>query len=200
MTSVTITDGTGTATTSSPGAASIRLVPSPEPVPSPEIDALALLDYRERRRAVSAAGAPPGRYLAFEGKSGTLLVPLCAGVTHIGRGLPADIRLDHPRVARLHAIVVQHPQCARALAGHSDEGLLVNGRRVAAMALRDGDLIGLGRIVVRFIEVAASRDRDPADRDPRDRTPQRESPPQPHPKFRRRPNAPGRPPAHLPAA
>lgn len=143
--------------------ASLRLARLPEVVCSPGVDALALLDYRERRRAVPAECAPPGRYLAFEGAAETMLIALSGPVTHIGRGLVADVRVEHPRVARLHAIVVQHADCARALAGRSGEGLLVNGRRVAATALRDGDVIGVGPITIRFVEIAATYPTEPGE-------------------------------------
>lgn len=98
-------------------------------------------------------GAPPGRYLAFGDGVEELLVPLRSQVTHIGRGLAADIRLDHPRVARLQAIVVQDADGARALDGRTGYGLVVNGRRVAATKLHDGDVMILGPVRARFVDV-----------------------------------------------
>jgi FHA domain-containing protein len=116
-------------------------------------DALALLDYRTLRQALKPELAPPGRYLAFDGSLGTRLIPLRQKTTHIGRGLTADIRLDDHRIARLHAIITNRPEGARLLDGRSADGTLVNGARVLAAELHDGDAIQLGPIAVSYVEV-----------------------------------------------
>ena len=97
--------------------------------------------------------APAGRYLSFADEDGPRLIALGEKITHIGRGLTADIRVDDHRLARLHAIIVQHPEGARLLDGRSADGTLVNGEHVIAADLTSGDEITLGPITMRYVEL-----------------------------------------------
>jgi pSer/pThr/pTyr-binding forkhead associated (FHA) protein len=117
------------------------------------IDAIACLDGRNRQRASAPQAAAPGRYLEVQGAGETLLVPLQLGVTHIGRGLAADLHLDEGSVSRRHAILVNRAAGARILDDRSANGTLVNGRRVTQAELRSGDVLVLGRVVLRYLEV-----------------------------------------------
>jgi pSer/pThr/pTyr-binding forkhead associated (FHA) protein len=117
------------------------------------IDAIACLDERNRRRASEPHAAEPGRYLEVQGAGETLLVPVGAGVTHVGRGLSADLHLDEGSVSRRHAILVRRGSGARILDDRSANGTLVNGRRVTQADLRNGDVIVLGRVVLRYLEL-----------------------------------------------
>src|SRR5271166_4918140 len=116
-------------------------------------DPTACLAERERHRALPVAPVEPGRYIEIQGPDQTLLIPLAAGPMHVGRGLAADLRLDDNSVSRRHAIIVPRPSGARILDDRSANGTLVNGRRVQQADLRDGDVIVLGRVVLRFLEV-----------------------------------------------
>jgi pSer/pThr/pTyr-binding forkhead associated (FHA) protein len=95
----------------------------------------------------------PGRYLEVQGRDQTLLIPLSDDVLHIGRGLGADLRLDESSVSRRHAILVPRSAGARVLDDRSSYGTFVNGRRVQQADLRDGDVIVLGRVMLRYLEV-----------------------------------------------
>jgi pSer/pThr/pTyr-binding forkhead associated (FHA) protein len=117
------------------------------------IDVISRLDERNRRRATAPPAAEPGQYLEVEGAGETLLVPLQHGVTRVGRGLAADLRLDEGSVSRRHAILVSRGQGARILDDRSANGTLVNGRRVSQVDLQSGDVIVLGRVVLRYLEV-----------------------------------------------
>lgn len=118
------------------------------------IDAIACLDERNRRRASEPERAQPGRYLEVQGAGAeTLLVPLTQEITRIGRGLGADLHLDEGSVSRRHAILVQRAAGARVLDDRSANGTLVNGRRVTQADLRSGDVILLGRVVLRYLEL-----------------------------------------------
>ncbi len=117
------------------------------------IDAIACLDERNRRRASEPHAAKPGRYLEVQGAGETLLVPLGSGVIHIGRGLSADLHLDEGSVSRRHAIVVHRGSGARILDDRSANGTLVNGRRITQADLHNGDVIVLGRVVLRYLEL-----------------------------------------------
>ncbi len=117
------------------------------------IDVISLLDERSRRQATPPTAAEPGRYLEVQGTGEVLLVPLQRDVTHIGRGLSSDLQLDDGSVSRRHAIVVHRGAGARILDDRSANGTLVNGSRVTQADLRNGDVILLGRVVLRYLEI-----------------------------------------------
>jgi hypothetical protein len=87
-----------------------------------------------------------GRYLICGGQAFTLT----ADVTHIGRGMTADIRLDDHTVSARHAIIVARGERLRILDDRSTNGTVVNGRRVDEAELRDGDVVVLGRVVLTY--------------------------------------------------
>jgi pSer/pThr/pTyr-binding forkhead associated (FHA) protein len=122
-------------------------------------DGIACLDERVRRQAMpvpeQAPERPtePGRYIEVQGSDGRLLIPLRQDITHIGRGLAADLRLDEDSVSRRHAILVYRQSGARVLDDRSSNGTIVNGRSVSEADLRDGDVLVLGRVVLRYLEV-----------------------------------------------
>ena len=55
------------------------------------------------------------------------LLPLNRPITHIGRGLIADVRLEDPHVSRRHAIVALRGEGVRVLDDRSTTGTFVNG-------------------------------------------------------------------------
>jgi hypothetical protein len=118
------------------------------------VDSFALLDHRTREHAIPAVGAPPGRYLSFEHDAATMLIALERPITHIGRGLIADVRLEDSHVSRRHAIVAIRGEGARVLDDRSSNGTYVNGRAITVAHLSDGDVLRFGRAVFRYTEVA----------------------------------------------
>jgi len=102
------------------------------------------------RADVAPTGGPPplsrGRYLVC----GEEAFALTADVTHVGRGVTADIRLDDHTVSARHAIVVVRADRLRILDDRSTNGTFVNGRRVDESALDDGDVVTLGRVVLTY--------------------------------------------------
>lgn len=117
------------------------------------LDTLACLDDRVRHGGRSVEPVEPGRYLQIQGSDRTLLIALNAEVTHIGRGLAADLHLDDSSVSRRHAVLVAGPSGERILDDRSSNGTFVNGRRIEQFDLHNGDVIGLGRVVLRYREV-----------------------------------------------
>jgi hypothetical protein len=123
-------------------------------------DGIACLDERVRRQGMPLApqelpdhpGSETGCYIEVQGLGERLLVALGSGVTHIGRGLAADLRLDEDSVSRRHAILVYRRSGSRILDDRSSNGTFVNGRRVTQADLHDGDVLVLGRVVLRYLE------------------------------------------------
>jgi len=116
-------------------------------------DPTACLDERVRHEAAQAAPVAPGRYLQIQGPERTLLIALGAQPLHIGRGMSAGLHLDESSVSRRHAILVPRADGARILDDRSSNGTFVNGRAVQQADLTDGDVIVLGRIVLRYLEL-----------------------------------------------
>jgi hypothetical protein len=117
------------------------------------VDAFELLDYRTRTRTIPPAAPPPGRYLAVEHGEEIHLIPLDRPIVHLGRGLSADIRIEDAQVSRRHAIIAQRGDGVRVLDDRSVNGTFVNGREVTVGHMTDGDVLRLGRVVFRFVEI-----------------------------------------------
>jgi hypothetical protein len=120
-----------------------------EPTAELDEDPFALLDHRAQQRAVRRGLAPAGQYLAF----GDELIRLDSRITHLGRGGLSDIRFEHRQVSRDHAIIARHGRHARVLDNRSHNGTFVNGRRIVATEIRDGDMIRLGPLAIQYLEV-----------------------------------------------
>jgi FHA domain len=120
----------------------------------PILDSYPLLEHRTRSRAISQRLAPFGHYLAFEEDGEDWLVPIEPRVTHIGRGLTADVRVEEQRVSRSHAILVRHGHHTRLLDNRSANGTFVNGQRIVATNITDGDVIRIGPVVMTYVHVA----------------------------------------------
>jgi len=117
------------------------------------VDPISCLDERTLSQASETETPGPGHYLEVQGAGRTLLLPVSSEVIHIGRGLSADLRLDESSVSRRHAILVPRVSGARILDDRSSNGTFVNGRRVQQADLSDGDVIVVGRVVLRYLEI-----------------------------------------------
>jgi hypothetical protein len=127
--------------------------PLESPDAEPIVDALPLLDHRTRQRAIGRRLAPFGHYLAFAQDGEEWLVPIDAKVTHVGRGLTSHVRIEEQRVSRSHAILVRHGHATRLLDNRSANGTFVNGRRIIATNVTDGDVIRIGPVVMTYLQV-----------------------------------------------
>ncbi|HWX96544.1 MAG TPA: FHA domain-containing protein [Solirubrobacteraceae bacterium] len=133
--------------------ASQTLIRSTHEHQTERVDAVECLDDTVRHRARPVEPIEPGRYLEVQGRDQTLLIPLDGEAIHIGRGLAADLRLDESSVSRRHAILVPRASGARILDDRSSYGTFVNGRRIQQADLADGDVIVLGRVMLRYLNV-----------------------------------------------
>ncbi len=143
------------------------------------VDPYTLLDNRTRERLIPEAGAPAGRYLSLEHDGETKLIALERPITHIGRGLVADVRLEDSQVSRRHAILAIRGDGARILDDRSYNGTFVNGRRITVQYLTDGDVVRFGRAVFRFAEISPRHRAEPLRRIPLARRARHPEPPAP---------------------
>jgi hypothetical protein len=118
-----------------------------------QFDVLACLDSRDRRRAIPAEPGEPGRYIQVQGPDQALLMPLSEDVLHVGRGLAAGLRLDDSSVSHQHAIIVPSASGVQILDDRSLNGTFVNGRRIEHVELRNGDVVTIGRVELRYMQI-----------------------------------------------
>jgi FHA domain len=118
-----------------------------------ELDALPLLDHRQRAHTVPPEHALRGAYLALHDGDETRLLYLNNDITHLGRGSYADIRFEDHRVSRDHAILIRHGRYFRILDNRSANGTFVNGRQTVATTISSGDQIEIGPIRLQFLEI-----------------------------------------------
>jgi predicted component of type VI protein secretion system len=116
-------------------------------------DPTACLDESVRHRSAALKQVDSGRYIEMQGAERKLLIPLSSDAMRIGRGLSAELHLDEASVSRRHAILVPRPAGARILDDRSSNGTFVNGRRVQQADLQNGDVIVIGRVVLRYLEL-----------------------------------------------
>lgn len=106
----------------------------------------------ETTRAVTEGLAwPADAFLSMAGASSPK--PIGRELLRIGREDDNDLCLTHPTVHRYHAVVRRTPESdfiVVDLSARDGNGVLLNGRRVAQARLRDGDVIGLGAVELRF--------------------------------------------------
>jgi pSer/pThr/pTyr-binding forkhead associated (FHA) protein len=124
--------------------------------PTQETGSIPRVPERERKRAFARVPQiAPGRYLGIEDAGEIVLLPLAADVMHIGRSPAADVVLDDSSVSRRHALIARRGDVTVILDDRSLNGIRVNGERVKEATLSNGDVIVLGHVTLRFIDVTA---------------------------------------------
>ena len=96
--------------------------------------------------ATSAAPSPRHPLLDIDGQRYLLTGP----VTVIGRGSEADIIVDDPGVSRRHLEIRVGPDSVVATDMGSTNGLFVEGHKVPAATLLDGNTLTIGRTRILF--------------------------------------------------
>ena len=123
--------------------------------PTQETGTLPRIPNRDRGRAsLTMPRLEPGRYLAIEDGDEIVLFSLSADLMHIGRSPAADIVLDDASVSRRHALVAKRGDATVILDDRSLNGVQVNGVRVSEAELKDGDVVLVGHVTLRYIERA----------------------------------------------
>ena len=129
--------------------------PQQTEAPTQETGTLPRLDEQERRRvSLTLPRIAPGRYLAMEDGEDILLFLLAAENMHIGRSPAADILLDDASVSRRHALITKRGESTVILDDRSLNGVQVNGVRVSEAELKDGDVVVVGHVTLRYVERA----------------------------------------------
>lgn len=131
--------------------ATFAITQQPEPATAPAAPAGPRPEWVE---AVRDTLDEPGRYLAYEDSGRRIVVPVSGQLTRIGRSLSAQLRFDDATVSRRHALIATDPDAVRVLDDRSLNGVYVNGTRVEAGVLHDGDVIGIGRHCLWFLDNA----------------------------------------------
>jgi DNA-binding NtrC family response regulator len=83
--------------------------------------------------------------------------PLSKVITTLGRNEANDILLDDPKVSSFHVNILNREDGFHLLDLKSRNGTLVNGDKVNACALRDGDVLAFGDIQLRFKSQSAPK-------------------------------------------
>jgi pSer/pThr/pTyr-binding forkhead associated (FHA) protein len=121
--------------------------------PTQETGNLPRIPDRERRRAsATMPQLAPGRYLAIEDAGEVVLMAVNAEVVRVGRSPANDIVLDDSSVSRRHALLTVRGDATVILDDRSLNGIQVNGTRVSEAALKDGDIVLLGHVTLRYVE------------------------------------------------
>src|SRR4051794_27046945 len=68
----------------------------------------------------------------------------------LGRILSADLRIDDPRVSRIHALLETKGDKIMLTDLASSHGTFVNGEKIVERAVKAGDIIRLGHVEVRI--------------------------------------------------
>jgi hypothetical protein len=127
--------------------------PQQTEAPTQETGTLPRLEEQERRRvSLTLPRIAPGRYLAMENGEDIMLFLLAGDNMHIGRSPAADIVLDNASVSRRHALVTRRGEATVILDDRSLNGVHVNGVRVSEAELKDGDVILVGHVTLRYVE------------------------------------------------
>jgi len=101
--------------------------------------------------------AVPARLRIRQGPLPGKTFPVAGEKTYIGRDLGNDIVIDDPEVSRRHACIVRQAGGYSIEDMGSTNGTFVNGVRITGLTgksqpLRDGDIIGLGQVILAFEE------------------------------------------------
>jgi transcriptional regulator with GAF, ATPase, and Fis domain len=90
-------------------------------------------------------------HLHAAGPDGPLSFPLAGTSLVVGRSVQADVRIADPRVSRRHAKLVRSKKGWTVEDLGSQNGVLVNGRRIEGAApLKSGDILQLGGMRLEF--------------------------------------------------
>ena len=112
---------------------------------------------RHEVRPVAEAGTAPlaasdgTARLLINTEDGRDVVRVLGRKTSIGRTPDNDLQIDAKFVSRHHCVILAGPVQTIVEDLNSTNGVMVNGKRVARHALKDGDQVVIGRALYRFV-------------------------------------------------
>jgi DNA-binding NtrC family response regulator len=120
----------------------------------------AAISASARRRVVTQALNPPG--LLLFSPLGTppklTFYPLDEGETVLGRTPDCTLRLNDDKVSRRHARILRRPDGVNMLEDlDSANGVFVDGQQVETFELAGGELLRLGRSLLRFLRLGTAQ-------------------------------------------
>jgi hypothetical protein len=102
--------------------------------------------------AQPAAGYRPLAYLISQ-ESRPRSFPITREIWRIGRSRDNEMALEDVSVSRRHAEIQRTPEGRFTIMDrHSTNGVFINGRRIGKGELREGDIIEIGDVALRFTE------------------------------------------------
>ena len=99
-------------------------------------------------------------FVALDGDQ-ALKLPIHKDTMTIGRSADNDIRIRRQFISRHHARIETDAEGAIIHDLGSKNGVVVNSIRVGQQRLRDGDLVDLGEMKFRFVDLLKSEPDDP---------------------------------------
>ncbi len=128
-------------------------------VPEPQYDSTAIIRMPNIQSALNqqAKEIPDSsaRLVLFAGHLPSKEFALNKTVMKIGRTEENEIVLDHKSISREHAQIVYENNVFKIIDLKSANGVLVNGEQYAKTELRNGDIIELGHLKLKFIDEKA---------------------------------------------
>lgn len=106
----------------------------------------------ELNREVQEIPESTARLVLFAGQLPAQEFRLNKTVMNIGRTEENDIVLDHKSISREHARIVYENNTFKIVDMKSANGVLVNGEQYARTELRNGDIVELGHLKLKFID------------------------------------------------
>jgi len=97
------------------------------------------------------AGEPQASFVALEGRLSNNRVQISKILATLGFDPSCDIWLPYPEIKSLHAIMAKTAQ-GWWIRGTNHSSIAINGKTVSEGALSQGDRLGIGRLILEFVD------------------------------------------------
>jgi chromosome segregation ATPase len=107
--------------------------------------------FKERPALLQLKGGELATRLLIRIDADAQTAHVLASRTSIGRSADNDLKVDLTSISRHHALILSGPKETFIEDLHSTNGVRVNGRRINRQALKDGDMVAIGKARFRFV-------------------------------------------------
>ena len=97
------------------------------------------------------AGEPQASFVVLEGRLSNNRVQISKVLVTLGFDPSCDIWLPYPEIESLHAIMAKTAQ-GWWIRGTNHSSIAINGKTVSEGALSQGDRLGIGRLILEFVD------------------------------------------------